>query len=158
MSFDFSNIRTFDIDAARRSEYLISEITLEDADGVGYSPTLIGVCANEKNVPFRDAGRKLNAKATRRGARLTPAQIIELARANARTLFPGLVIVDWSEVYNAEGKPVPFSVEACRDFFEALPDWILQGIIEHFADPTNFTLAGEDDPLTDEEVREVAGN
>lgn len=157
-SFDFSNVRSFDIDAARKSEYLLTEIKLEDGQGDFHHPALVGVCANEKNIPFRDAGRKLNARATRRGARMSNTEIIELARKNARTLFPGLVIVDWRDVYNSSGDEVPFTVEACRDFFVALPNWVLQGIIEYYADPANFTLADEEDPLTDEEVAEVSGN
>ncbi|RLE25520.1 MAG: hypothetical protein DRJ50_02770 [Actinobacteria bacterium] len=143
--FNFSNVSAREVVPSQIGTYTIVEL-----DG---APKLLGVCAGEKNKSLRAAVNKANAQ---RGARATRnADAVNMqARAIVRAQFPKHVIKGWEDVIDADGEPVVFSPEACDAFLRALPDWILQGVIEYFADPENFAGVG----VTAGEIGEVSGN
>lgn len=145
MSYDFANLAAREINPSEIKGYTINEI-----DG---APTLYGRCAGEKNVAFKKARLALNAKTRASRQDMTVDQIRASARKHARKLFPETVLTGWEDVVDANGDTVEFSVEAAEAFLSALPDWIIDPLIEYFVSPANF--AGE---LSREEVDAVAGN
>lgn len=155
--FSFGNVARHEVQTDRIGEYAVSEIELysKDEPSKPRTPVLYGVCAGEKNKKLRAAVNKANARRSRRKS--SNAQILAAARANCRAFFPTCVLTDWQDVYDDSGEAVPFSVEAAGAFLEALPDWILQGVMEYFGDPANFS-GDEEEELTQEDVLEAAGN
>lgn len=77
-------------------------------------------------------------------------ELLELARKQDRELFPQHVIVGWKNVKDAHGKDVKFTVDSCRDFLNALPDFLLDEVRKFANTPANFL--GEDDGSGGEET------
>lgn len=70
-----------------------------------------------------------------------------------RDMYAGAVVRGWRYVSDDDGNEVPFSVDACREFLRALPDWVFRAIRVFCRDERNFTRIA----LT-ADVEEVAGN
>jgi hypothetical protein len=150
--FNFSNVKAREVQTGLVGEYPISE--LENLDGS--VPILKGVFAGEKNRKLRAAVMALNAKRGRGRRKMSDDAILLAARENVRSLFPPHVLRGWENVIDGDFEPVEFSVDASEAYLRAIPDYILQGIIEYFGDPLNF--AGSAPAPTPEEVDETAGN
>lgn len=144
--FNFSNVKAREVNPATTSSYMISEL-----EGC---PSLTGVFAGEKNKGLRKAVTTANAKVGKGRRKLSDEAIVKVGRANVRAFFPLHVFTRWEDVVDGDGEQVEFSPDACGAFLKALPDWLLQGVIEHFGDPANF--AGES--ITQEDVGETAKN
>lgn len=82
-------------------------------------------------------------------------EVAQLLEARDRALFPKHVVVGWDNVVDSEGQRVPFSVEACSDFFEALPLWILDDVRLFALTASNFVASNIPTP---EQAEELAGN
>lgn len=120
-------------------------------------PRLELVHAGSTNKPYTQATLSANAKTgnTRRMQRgQHSASMIEDGLRIDRELFPKHVIKGWSGVKDVEGNEVPFSVQACTEFLEALPDWIMQDISAFAGVGANFV---DDSAPTEEEIEEHAG-
>lgn len=154
--FNFSNLKAHDVDQTKVVEYAIEDCELTDADGVSHTPILCGISAGEKNKKLLSAALKYNAKHGGNARKRSPEKIVKLARGNARNFFPQFVLTGWRDVYDGAGAPVEFSVEAARGFLHALPNHLLNGVMEYFASPANFTHSEE--AITGEDVEEAAGN
>jgi len=156
-NFNFKNLSAHEVDAEIISSFTIEGCELDDAKGHAHAPTLYGRTAGEKNKPLLTAARVANAKRGGKARKRTDEKIIQLARENTRELFPKFVLTGWDDVYDGAGKAVKFSEDACTAFMAALPDHLLNGVMEHFANSSNFTQAAHT-ALTDEEIEEAAGN
>lgn len=114
--------------------------------------------AGQSNAPYFNAMAKRNAKSGQL-RRLAQGQVdvdsIDQNRKEDRELYPVHVIVGWTNVNDSEGKPVQFTAVTCREFLQALPDWIFDEVRNFAAIPANFLP--DDEPTTDE-VQEAAGN
>lgn len=140
---DFTHLKNLDV-KNKTAEYPIFQIAGE--------PTLIMKPATEANKPYFNAVLKRsrrNLRAMRAGA-VNQAMIAE-NREQDRELFPRHVVDGWRNVTDAKGKEVEFNRENCRDFLDALPDWIFDEIRNFAGDSANF--AGD---VPDVEVK--AGN
>lgn len=128
---DFTHLKNLDV-KDKTSDFPIYQIAGE--------PELILKPATEANKPYFNAV----LKRTRRGMRALKAGAISQKmvadnREEDRELYPQHVIVGWRRVTDAQGENVPFSPESCRDFLEALPDWIFDEIRNFAGDSSNFT-------------------
>lgn len=124
----------------------------------GPPQTLRMRCAGQSNKPYIDAVARATAKS---GSARVVAQgridsnWVDQNRKQDRELFPKHVIVGWDGIRDESGAIVPFSVEACRELLDAVPDWIMDDLRNFAAAPGNFL---DEDTPTDGEVREQAGN
>ena len=86
--------------------------------------------------------------------------MIEDNRADDRELFPKYIVKGWDDVVDSGGNEVPFSAEACREFFSQLPDWLFDDITEHAATLSNYLDEDDDEDAEDGEAvdGEEAGN
>lgn len=113
--------------------------------------------AGRSNAPYANALDKLNAKS---GAmrRLSQGKMdrrtIDAARDDSRDLFARFVIVGWGGVVDASGAPVAFTLENCRAWLVALPDYLFEELLRFCADQQNFLP----DAPTSEEIEDQAGN
>jgi hypothetical protein len=133
MSNDFSHLRVLEV----RDK--TAKCTLYHVKG---EPFLVVRPATEANKPYFNAVLKRtrkNVRAVQAGA-ISQAMIAE-NRDEDRELFPKHVIVDWGNVTDSAGEPVPFSPEACTQFIEALPDWLFDEVRNFAGNSANF--AGE---------------
>ena len=71
-----------------------------------------------------------------------------------RELYARHVVCGWSGLTDSAGTAVPFSASACRDFLEALPDWIFEEIQGFASEITNFI----DDAIEPDDVEDTAKN
>lgn len=101
------------------------------------------------NAMLRIFGSQQQVKSLRNGASV---ENIEKSRKAVRDLYPSFVVTGWRGVRNDGGTEVPFSVDACKELFRKLPDYIVDDIRAFAEVPENFL----DLPAVDTEV--VAGN
>ena len=121
-------------------------------------PTLTMRSAGQSNPPYFNAISRQNAK-TGQTRRLALGQLdtdtIEVNRQQDRELFPRHVITGWSKIVDKDSNPVAYTAEACREFLDALPDWIMDEIRNFACIPANFLP--DDDPTPDE-ISDTAKN
>lgn len=77
-------------------------------------------------------------------------------RDASRRLYPEHVVRGWRGVCDTSGKPVEFTVDACRELFAKLPAWILDRIRLFALRPENFVGMGRG--MTPSQVDRLAGN
>lgn len=109
----------------------------------GESPVLIGKHAGDSNKPYLNANLKLVSRNSKRlmQGRINAA-VVEEQRQDDRVLFPEHVIIGWENVFNDNNESVPFTLENCRDFLNALPDYIFDEVRGFFTNPENFVTDG----------------
>ena len=154
MTTDFSHLEQLQVKKDNTSEYEIFEIET--------APVLIVRCTvdnNEYQAAIRgkreEITRSLKQKKKQKRARSRiNDRIFELLRKPDRETYPGAVIVGWTTNKDASGKEVKYSDEACKDFLDALPDWLFDGIRIYCLDAQNFIDAS----MSEEEEEEHAGN
>lgn len=119
----------------------LSEITLYNVDlPNGEHPVLIGRLAGESNPAYMNEILKQSlGRRNRSLAALANVKNLQRNRDLDRKLYPLLVITGWRNVCDVEGKDVPFSSKECVEFFQLLPDFVMDDVRNHFADPGNFS-------------------
>lgn len=126
---DFSHLKQLEVND-KTAEYPIYQISGE--------PTLILKPATEANKPYFNSvlrRSKRNLRAIKTGIN---QKMIKENREEDRELYPKHIITDWKDVPDSKGKKVPFSVENCTDFIQALPDWIFDDIRAFAGESSNF--------------------
>lgn len=105
-------------------------------------PTLIMKPATEANKPYFNAvlrRSKKNMRAINAGS--VNSGIIAENREEDRNLFPKHVITGWEDVTDSSGEPVPYTEEDCRDYLEALPDWVFDDVRAFASNPAQISQA-----------------
>ena len=145
MSIKFGHLKKYD-PKGRTATYTIP---------IEGDPKILLKHAGQTNKPYTNAVVKHNAKsgALRRG-RIDASTLEENLRLD-RELFPRYVITGWEGVVDTDGVAVPYSAEACCEFLEALPDWIVQELSTFAARASNFL---PDDMPSEAEIEDQAGN
>jgi len=140
--FDFSNVSAMEVETESEASFILDDFDRPRS----LCPVLVGVFGGAGNKNLRAAVNVENAKAgvAVDGGTLDAEGLADHSSDLIRKLFAGNVITQWSNVFDAAGVEVPFSVEACREFLEALPDWILVKVAVFFTNPKNFTRAALD--------------
>jgi hypothetical protein len=143
------NFNTKGLAPTNTARYPMPEITVDGQEGV---PTLIVRSTGPTNDAYRKALAKvaLRASGDRRGP-LTPDAAVERSKSDRkqfRSLFPGLVIVGWENVFEDDGgkpKAVPYSESACAELLAApddprpgIPDDMFDALLVFCGDPSNF--------------------
>lgn len=140
---NFSHLHQLSVTSENVVPYTIHEI-------VG-SPTLFVVPATEANKPYFARVLKRTKSTLRRiRSRGVSEQDLIERREQDRELFPKFVVRDWRGVTDSSGTEVPFTVENCRAFLDALPNWILDNLSNFAGEPSNFVI--EDEEIDTEEV------
>lgn len=101
---------------------------------------LQGRPATEANAPYYEALVARSGARSRtiaRGGKLRVKHLKE-NRDEDRDLFPIHVITGWENVRDENDEPVPFSVQACAEFFQALPSDVVDRVRNFFATPDVF--------------------
>ena len=152
--FDFSNVRSQAIQTDRTAIF-----TFWRVQG---NPRLTVRPATEDNPSYMRAILKGSREQMRRlrSSDLTP-EMLEENREKDRRLFPKYVVVDWDGVFDAKGKPVKFSQEACAEFLAALPRDLFNELRDFCSMPDSFRAEPDEDgdgPLTDGEKDDLVGN
>jgi hypothetical protein len=116
MGFSF---KKFAARAERTAEFVLDTVS-EDPE---HPVTLVVRHAGEGNRSYLSAALKgANAGRARAGrGRVTPAAL-QMAREEDAALFAQHVVVDWKNAVGDDGKPVPFTADACEQFLVALAD------------------------------------
>jgi hypothetical protein len=131
MSNDFNHLRALEV-RDKTAKCVIYQVKGE--------PFLVVKPATEANKPYFNAvlrRTKRNVRAVQASA--ISAAIIAENRDEDRELFPQHVIVGWGRVTDSSGQGVEFSEAACREFIEALPDWIFDEVRSFAGNSFNFT-------------------
>jgi len=129
-------LKALDVGANITAEYTLSSIS---TDGGETNPVLIVRVAGESNKGFANEQLKMtrkNANAYRAGA--VNMSMVADTRSNDRRLYSKYVVVGWTNVVDADGASVAFSVSECNDFIESLPDWIFDELRNFCSNPSNF--------------------
>jgi len=147
MGYDFSNVTRLGV-SDKTARYEIVEWT--DTP----KPVLLLKPGGSENRPYfnamlREMGQN-EMRALKRG--IMTAEQLDKTREVARRLIPEHCVAGWEGVKDYGGALVPFTVEACKDLFRAMPDYMVDGVRGFIDEPGNF-LAG---PAVD--VAAVAGN
>lgn len=113
---------------------------------IGEGARLMVMPTNEANKPYHRAMLANNARRARNEAvdaagPAAQAESAKLDREDDRTLFPGVVVVNWEGVRNTHGELVPFSTDAARALLAALPNWLFDKLRLFCLRPENFTTA-----------------
>ena len=131
---DFTNLDQYKVTSANVKEYPLVEIA-------GEASLMVRSC-NEGNSGYmngllRITGQDDGGRRSKQSKGLSADKMDE-TREYDRELYPEHVITGWSGVVDAEGKEVKYSVKVCREFLNALPDWIFDRIRIYVSDPENF--------------------
>ena len=131
-------------------------LPLEAAPGAP-QPTLLVRYAGDTNNGWRNAIAKFNAKTglARKAVQGRSREADRLALERDIELYPEHIISGWEGIVDDDGQQVSFSREACREFLEALPQWIFDDVRIFCSTATNFIAGSEP---TEEEIGEQAGN
>ena len=133
MSTNF-NFDKLNFDAESTSRYLIPEIESQ--------PVLIVKHAGESNKPFFNSLLKRQKK--NRKMKTINVELLQRGRSEDREDYPKFIIKGWEKVINTQEQPVEFSEDNCREFINALPDWMFDELRGYCMDPTNFTTLEDD--------------
>lgn len=112
--------------------------------------------ATEANAPYFNAVLKEQGKTLRRmrAGKLSGAMLKENREVD-RKLYPLHVVQGWPKPPLGEnGQPVNMDREATAEFFQCLPDWILDRARNEIGTPSNFV----DDDDIDQADAEEEGN
>jgi len=145
----------------RRVRYALPIAGARNKKGEEVPAVLDIVHAGRSNRNYTAAVMQINAKkgpAIRIGPKPTAVDIQVAIKENLkidRELFPQHIIKGWEGIADEDGKAVKFSVSACAEFLDALPDWIVHELSVFCARPRNFL---PDAMPTEVEVAEQAGN
>lgn len=134
---DFSYLNKYDVNESETREYPIVEIESDD----GLCPTLTVKVATEANKAYRDGlmrDRGTVKSHSRINKKLSEKEIQNTRNADRR-LYSETVVIGWKAVPDVSGNPVEFNVENCRQFLEALPNWVFDRLRMFCTDPANFT-------------------
>lgn len=114
----------------------------------GEGAALLVAPANESNVPYRNAQKKMGAKRPRQAHKTSEHEIAlelhEWLMKEDRILFPKHVIKGWRAIKKKDGTPADFSPEACAFFVSKLPNYLFWRVRNHAMIPENFLQ--EEDP------------
>lgn len=139
---DFSHLKKYSIQD-KTAEFVFYEIEGQ--------PTFTVAPAMETNPPYFNALLKFMNKTARamKSGVITDDMIKDNRKAD-KSLYPKHIVKGWKNVVDAEGNPVPFTVENCEAFLEYLP-------FDQFEQLRQFAMARANfsDPF---EVEEAAGN
>lgn len=153
----FADLKKYDPRGQRAWYTLPIEARYDAATDRFIDPRIELVHAGQTNKPYTNAVMKINARtgtARRIAQGRADVSILEDNLNIDRELFPSYVVKGWSGIFDTDGKEVPYSTEACKEFLVELPDWIMQELSTFAARPINFL---PDDMPTNEEVDEQAG-
>lgn len=143
---DFSHIQSLDVSVDKTTRYTITQITSHDI-----SPTLILAPATDVNKPLFNAilkRSKKNSKAARAGS--IGIDTLSENRDEDRLLYSRHVVKGWEDMLDAKGKEVVFSPDVCKEFLEALPNWIFDDLRNFASSPISF-VEDDDEILVPEE-------
>lgn len=148
MSTNFSHLTAYD-PKGRKAWYPVP---------IKGAPRLHMLHAGDSNHGYINGLANINSsKGATRRAKATSGDAAGAMDASVdvdRELFPRYVITDWDGVVDADGNLVPFSADACREFLDALPNWIVRGI-SSFASSARNVLP--DEAPDAQQVEEQAG-
>lgn len=116
------------------------------------APTIWFLPATDANKSFmNETLRRANARAgrNRRGQRVTQ-DVIRESRTEDKEVFAKTCARRWN-VQDASGVDVEFSEDNCREFFDALPDWLFDDIRTWLTNAANFV----DAPVGDDQLGEA---
>lgn len=131
----FSRFKKSEVDPDRVVKYVLVQL-----DGEPVLHLKPGTQANKKYFKAL-----LNSAATQsRKSQATTMKTVEVNREEDRELYPGCVVVGWEKVLDDQGQAVEFSIEDCRDFLKALPDWVFDDVRNFAGNPANFVDIPED--------------
>ncbi len=132
---DFSHLKQLDINAGVTAEYTIHQITVN-----GNSPTLTVSPATEVNKPYFNALLKRAGKSSRqvKAGKMT-SDMLDSSRDEDKDLYPKFIVRGWQDMTDAKGKLLEFNVEDCKDFLDALPNWIFDDCRAFCNEIVNFT-------------------
>ncbi len=133
MTFDFSHFQQLEVSSDSTAECCLIELEGE--------PTLMVRPANESNPAYMNA--RLRMAGQGKGFRKLKKVAIDTKELNKlrqddRELFPEHVIIGWKNVCDSNKEEVPFSLEACTAFVNALPDWIFDIVRGVAVPPESF--------------------
>lgn len=134
----FNKLKKLDVKATKTTTYEFVEL-----EG---RPKLTVKSATEANKLFYNQvlkRMKRNSRTMQAGQ--ANAELLAANRDEDRELFPKYVITGWSNVVNDEGTEVPFNEQNCKEFLDALPDWLFDGLREFCSSPANFIEEGVPD-------------
>lgn len=142
--FNFSSLR---VEKSARAEFELVDLDCPEGatDSRGRAircPRLTLAPATKETTEYwkqfigRNAGRRL-----RRGR--VSASLLDETREQDRKLYPRYIVHGWEGVFDVDGNPVEFSREACAEFFEELPDYVLDDVRGFAGDPHSFLEDGE---------------
>lgn len=131
----FDNLARFKIEASKTVEYEMFEIETN-----GKMPVLMVASATRSNQAFLEESlRQNNARMRKAGQRrgramnaLDPHEIDDMTEQD-RQVLSKTVVKDWKNVFDDDGKFVPFNVDNCYEFLCAIP-------VEAFDDLKGFCL------------------
>lgn len=149
--FDFSHLNELAV-VGKTSEYSI------EVPGLDPSPVLIGRIAGEDNAPFSNTRLKahipIGKKYKKAKGGIAGQKEMKEVRDLDCELYAKYVITGWRNIKDSSGEDVPFSKEACLQFFSSLPEWIFDGVRGHFMLPENFLP----EPVLDDDDADELGN
>lgn len=128
---DFSNLKKLDVDGSTAREYKFDQI-----EG---APSIWSLPASEENKPYMNEALRRVGKGSRGGrrAKRTTVDTVKASRDEDKELFAKYCAKRWN-VKDASGLEVQFTPENCREFLEALPDWIFDDYRQWLNEATNF--------------------
>lgn len=142
---DFTNLKSLEVHAEKRVDYTLFQIAGE--------PVLELAPATEANKPYHNALLRRSRRNQRRiQAGAIDAALMAENREDDRSLYAEFIIKGWRRMLDAQGKPVPFTLENVKDFLNALPNWLFDEVRLFASNSQNFV------PEVSINVEEAAGN
>jgi hypothetical protein len=132
--FDFSQLKKLDVNSSTIVEYPLTEFTCDE------KPVLLLRSPSEGNKGYTNGILRLTGQSDggRKRKLKIDASLMDDMREEDRALYPEFVIVGWRNIVDASGVDVEFSVDACKEFLEQLPNWIFDGLRLFAQDPESF--------------------
>lgn len=119
------------------------EYSLDELPG---EPVLMIKHAGEKNKPYFNAMLKSmpvdEIKKIQKGT--ISASMTAKQRDSDRAIYPGTVLVGWSNITDVDGNEIPFSVEKATEFLQQIPEYLFDDIRAFATNPRKFTQAAID--------------
>lgn len=130
---DFSHFSSLKV-KDNTARYEMDQITIQ-----GESPVLIVSPATEDNKPYFNELLKRAASTSRKFKRgKISVDMLSQNREEDRGLYPIHIIKSWEKVYDSSGEPVPFSVDAAKEFVAMLPTWLFDDLRAWCGEVANF--------------------
>lgn len=146
--FDFSHLN---VSNGRTAKLVMHQISVG-----GNTPYLVLKPATDATKAYYNHVLKRSGKNARQvAAGAINAGMIEENRKEDRELYPLHIIIGWGYededgtdhpgvMPDAEGADTKFSPDACRDFINALPNWLFDDVRQFAGNPLNFVDDGFD--------------